>query len=209
MKNLLATLLLSQGTPMLLAGDEFGRTQRGNNNAYCQDSEISWVDWGAIGAREQALIAFVRRLARLRERLPVLRRNRFLTDERRGDIRDVTWLAPDGDEMTTVQWEEAQTRCFGMLLDGRAPVSAIARPSTDASVLLVFNAWREAVEFTLPPSPVAASWVRLIDTTLVEQAAERFDAGHVYAVTARSLLLLASAGPGQALASVEALATED
>jgi len=138
--------------------------------------------------------------------LPVLRRNRFLTDERRGDIRDVTWLAPGGDEMTAAHWDDAQTRCFGMLLDGRAPVSAIARLSTDASVLLVFNAWSDAVEFTLPPSPAEAPWLRLIDTTLVEQAAERFDAGHVYAVTARSLLLFASAAPGHDSAGVQALA---
>ena len=95
-----------------------------------------------------------------------------------------------------------------MLLDGRAPISAIARRSTDASVLLVFNAWSDVVEFSLPASPADARWVRLIDTTLDEQAAERFDDGDVYTVTARSLLVFASAGPGQDTASVEALAAE-
>ncbi|MEO5697100.1 MAG: glycogen debranching protein GlgX [Burkholderiaceae bacterium] len=197
-RNLLATLLLSQGTPMLLAGDEFGRSQRGNNNAYCQDSEISWVGWDEIDTRGEALIRFVKRLTTLRRELPVLRRNRFMTgvwNEELG-LKDLTWLTPDGAEMTAEHWIDSHTRCFGMLLDGRAPVSSIPRPGTDASVLLVFNAWHDAVEFTLPPLPEGATWSRLFDTALESQDNDAFEGGHRYVVTGRAVLAVATAGVG-------------
>jgi glycogen operon protein len=121
MKNLLATLLLSQGTPMLLAGDEFGRTQQGNNNAYCQDNEISWVHWNHDD-REQRLINFVRKLTGLREKYPILRRARWLTGEYNEEleVKDVTWINTAGEEMRQDQWDDPHTRVFGMLLDGRA-----------------------------------------------------------------------------------------
>jgi glycogen operon protein len=203
-RNLLATLLLSQGTPMLLAGDEFGRTQQGNNNAYCQDNEISWVDWGAIDARGASQMQFAKRLLAMRKALPVLRRNRFLTgvyNEQLG-FRHVVWLTPDGKEVTSEHWADPQTRCFGMLLDGRAPVSAIPRPGIDASVLLVFNAWHEAIEFTLPPLPEGVGWSRLVDTALEPQEAQQFAPGHDYVVTGRSVLALATAGSGRAADSL-------
>src|SRR5215212_7880776 len=120
-RNLLATLLLSQGTPMLLAGDERGRTQNGNNNAYCQDNEISWVDWHH-DERAERLINFVRKLTGLRHRFPILRRARFLTgqfDEELA-VKDVSWINATGDEMREEHWKDANVRCFGMLLDGRA-----------------------------------------------------------------------------------------
>src|SRR3954469_21235534 len=121
MKNLLATLLLAQGTPMLLAGDEFARTQRGNNNAYCQDNEISWVDWNHDD-RAERLIAFVRKLTGLRHRYPILRRSRFLTGEYNEalEVKDVAWINATGEEMREEHWKDANVRCFGMLLDGRA-----------------------------------------------------------------------------------------
>src|SRR5690349_12032239 len=124
MKNMLATLLLSQGTPMILAGDEFGRTQRGNNNTYCQDNEISWVDW-SIDGNGEALTRFVERLTALRRQYPVLRQNRFLTAEWNETlgVKDCTWLDPAGNEMAQEQWESPSARCFGVLLDGRAQTS--------------------------------------------------------------------------------------
>ncbi len=198
-RNLLATLLLSQGTPMLLAGDEFGRSQLGNNNAYCQDSEISWVDWEAIDEHGAALNRFTQRLLRLRDALPVLRRNRFLTgaDPEGQNYKDVTWIAPAGGEMTEEQWTDVHTRCFGMLLDGRARVSSIPRPGTDASVLLIFNAWHEDLDFLLPRLPIDAKWARLFDTSLELQASKDFDADEPYGVCGRSVVAFVTEGAGQ------------
>ena len=120
-RNLLATLLLAQGTPMLLAGDEFGRTQQGNNNAYAQDNAISWVDWN-ITEDGAALIEFVRRVIALRQAFPILRRSRFVTGEYNAelDVKDVRWLTPSATDIEGEQWQDTNARCFGMLLDGRA-----------------------------------------------------------------------------------------
>src|SRR5580700_1339240 len=121
LRNFLATLLLSQGTPMLLAGDEFGRTQKGNNNAYCQDTEISWLNWN-ITEKGKALIQFAKKLANLRHKYPILRRNRFLTGQyvEEVGVKDVTWINANGSEMTPEQWHDGRMACFGMLMDGRA-----------------------------------------------------------------------------------------
>ena len=105
-RNMLATLLLSQGTPMLLGGDEFGRTQKGNNNAYCQDSDISWFDW-SLGENAQKLMTFTKRLIQLRRDYPILRRSRFLTSENDPalNVRDVVWINTGGEEMTVGDWQ--------------------------------------------------------------------------------------------------------
>ncbi|MGJ7494930.1 glycogen debranching protein GlgX [Variovorax sp. RT4R15] len=196
-RNLLATLLLSQGTPMLLAGDEFGRTQQGNNNAYCQDDDISWVDWQKAGeARGHALTQFVQHITHLRRTLPVLRRNRFLTGQfsPAAQVKDATWLAPDGAEMDHAHWQDPQTRCFGLLLEGTAPGSSLPQPAADASVLLVFNAWQGALDFKLPPRGKSRGkvWTRVVDTALEAQAEDAFKPGHHYTVTGRSLLVFRS-----------------
>jgi isoamylase len=191
-RNLLATLLLSQGTPMLLAGDEFGRTQKGNNNAYCQDNEISWVDW-SHDAGGRALIDFVQTLTGLRRRYPILRFTRFLTgalNEELG-VKDVTWISATGAEMKTEEWSDGNTRCFGMLLDGRAQPTGIRQRGQEATLLLVFNAWHDVVNFTLPQGNGGGQWLLRLDTNIPERKGEPpFDFGHVYAVTGRSLLLL-------------------
>ncbi|MDB5847525.1 MAG: glycogen debranching enzyme GlgX, partial [Rhodoferax sp.] len=192
-RNLLATLLLSQGTPMLLAGDEFGRTQHGNNNAYCQDNEISWVNWAGIDDAGKSLMRFVQRLTELRTHLPVLRRNRFLTgawNEELG-VKDVTWLTPVGTEMMPENWDDPATLCFGVLLDGRAQTSGIVRRGSDATVLMVFNAWHDAVEFELPKCDDGCEWKRLIDTADWDAEGEEpaFAPGVSYLVTGRSTLL--------------------
>src|SRR5271165_4287296 len=149
-KNVLATLLLSQGTPMLLAGDEFGRTQRGNNTAYCQDNEISWLDWG-IEERGRSLTGFVQQLTQLRARYPILRRSRFLTGEYNEAlaVRDITWINASGMEMRPEEWDDSNMRCFGMLMDGRAQPTGIRRRGEDATLLLVLNAHHDLMEFTL------------------------------------------------------------
>ena len=193
MRNMLGTLLLSQGTPMLLAGDEFGRTQQGNNNAYCQDSEISWVDWEAKEAGT-SLTRFVKRLTRLRHRFPILRRSRFLTgayDEEYG-VKDVTWINASGEEMSGEAWADDSMKCFGMLMDGRAQATGLRQRGQDATMLMVMNAHHDVVEFTLPECPGGAGWFLVADTNLPEEPDEPlFEFGHVYQVTGRSLLLLA------------------
>ena len=157
-RNMLATLLLSQGTPMLLAGDEFGRTQHGNNNAYAQDNEITWLDWLGITSQGRALREFARKLIAMRQAFPMLRRGRFLIGayNEELDVKDVTWLTPAGEEMTTEHWDDGNARCFGMLLDGRAQETGIRRRGSDATLLLVVNAHFDVVNFTLPEVAEAA-----------------------------------------------------
>jgi isoamylase len=191
-RNILATLLLSQGTPMMLGGDEFGRTQKGNNNAYCQDNEISWVDWN-IDERGKALAGFVRKLNALRQKYPILRFTRFLTGipNEELDIKDVTWINATGAEMRAEDWTDANVRCFGMLIDGRAQPTGIRKRGQEVTLLLVFNAWQDVVNFTLPAGNGGSAWSLLVDTNIPENKdEERFPFGHVYEVTGRSLLVL-------------------
>jgi glycogen operon protein len=200
-RNLLATLLLSQGTPMILAGDEFGRTQKGNNNAYCQDNEISWVNWDEIDDEGRALTEFVRNLTTLRHRLPVLRRGRFLTGEYNEalDVTDTRWLSPDGSDLTQEQWDDPSMRCFGLVIDGRAQASGIRRPASDATLLLVLNAHHDVVNFKLPEVPEGENWTCLLDTNMpVRAELPQFGAGDSYQVTGRSLLLFALEAPSRA-----------
>jgi len=193
-RNMLATLLLSQGTPMLLAGDEFGRSQGGNNNAYCQDNDVNWVDWEHITPDGKALIDFTRKLIALRRAYPILHRGRFLVGEynQELDVKDATWISPAGLEMTSEQWQDAKARCLGLVLDGRAQPSGIRRRGADTTLLLIFNAYHDVVEFTLPAIPEGDSWQCLIDTnvpTVIKQTPHVF--GAIYQVTGRSCLLFA------------------
>jgi glycogen operon protein len=158
MRNMLATVLFAQGTPMLLAGDEFGRTQSGNNNAYCQDNETSWIDWESA-AKERELTDFVRALIAVRHRIPLLRQNRYLTGEPTDGgqgipgIKDVTWLSASGAELTDEQWRDRGVRCFGMSLHGR----------DGSTCLLIMNGGDEGAAWTLPCSTCA--WSVVIDTS--------------------------------------------
>ncbi len=193
-RNLLATLLLAQGTPMMVAGDEFGRTQQGNNNAYCQDNEISWVDWEGRGADDLALTAFVSRLISLRHVLPVLHRQRWFDGQWNEalEVRDATWLTPSGIPITDEQWDDPQIRCFGMLIDGRAQASGIRKLASDATILVVFNAHHEPVDFELPDIKGSDCWTCLVDTNMpVREELPEFAANDIYQVTARSVLLFA------------------
>ncbi len=208
-RNLLATLLFSQGTPMLLAGDEFSRTQQGNNNAYCQDNPISWVDWeSAHTDRNQTLTRFVNRLIRLRLALPVLRRSRFFTGQRDEalNLTDVHWLTPSGTDMAESHWQDASARCMGVLLDGRAPVSGLRSPASDATLLIVLNAHHDVVDFTLPDIEGPDHWTCLIDTNQPDpEELPVFTSGEHYRVTARSLLLFALEADGETGALFERL----
>jgi isoamylase len=152
-RNFIATLLLSQGVPMLSAGDEIGHTQRGNNNAYCQDNDTSWLDW-TLDDGKQALLAFTQRLIALRAAHPVFRRHDFF----RGapligaDVRDVLWLQPDGREMTVDAWQHGETRALAVFLAGDAltDIDAHGHPVRDASFVMLFNASGATVAFSLP-----------------------------------------------------------
>jgi glycogen operon protein len=189
-RNMLATLLLSQGTPMLLAGDEFGRTQQGNNNAYCQDSEISWLNW-EIEGKGDSLIQFVKRLTGLRQRYPVLRRNRFLIGEYNAElgVKDVSWINANGEEMQQGDWEDANSRCFGMLIDGRAQTTGIRQRGQETTLLLVINGYHDVVSFKLPEWAGGDGWSLLIDTNRPEVESDDFEIGAEYGVTGRSLLM--------------------
>jgi isoamylase len=171
-RNLLVTLLLSQGVPMLLAGDEFGRTQAGNNNAYCQDNEVSWVDWSRATA-ERDLLAFTQKLARLRRHHPVFRRRRFFTgayagtgDSTDDGATDIFWLTPAGDEMTESDWRASYAKSVAVFLNG----AAISEPDprgdrvTDRKFLLLFNAGPEPITFTIPEGGLGTDWEIVVDT---------------------------------------------
>jgi isoamylase len=194
-RNMLATLLFSQGTPMLLAGDEFGRTQNGNNNAYCQDNEISWIDW-QIDENGKTLNRFVERVTALRQSYPVLRQTRFLTAQYNEElgVKDSTWLRPDGEEMQQENWTDGNARCLGLLLDGRVQTSGIRKRGSEATLLLIMNAHHDVVLFKLPEVAGGRDWQRLVDTNLPDEDQDpeelvRFKFGHQYQVTGRSLLL--------------------
>ena len=200
MRNMLATLLLSQGTPMLLAGDEFGRTQQGNNNAYCQDDDISWVDWD-IPEWGQKQMAFVARIIALRQQYPILHRGRFFTGQEIDGlgVRDVTWINASGESMQDGEWGDANMKCFGMLIDGRAQATGVRRPGQDTTMLIVVNAHHDMVSFTLPECTNGTGWELMVDTNAPERDdAQQFNIGDVYDVTGRSLLLFAlrAAKPG-------------
>jgi glycogen operon protein len=191
MRNMLATLILSHGTPMLLAGDEHARTQRGNNNAYCQDNEISWINWD-IGEQGESLVRFMRVLTGIRRDYPIFRRSRFLTgrDDAELGIKDVTWINASGHEMREGDWTDQSMRCFGMLIDGRAQPTGIGRRGEDVTALLVFNAFHDVVQFTLPEYAGGTQWSRLVDTNAPDLSdSARFALGTAYDITARSLLL--------------------
>ncbi|HTV80059.1 MAG TPA: glycogen debranching protein GlgX, partial [Steroidobacteraceae bacterium] len=190
-RNMVATLLLSQGTPMFVAGDEFARTQQGNNNAYCQDNAISWVNWD-LARENEPLTRFVQKLCALRTKYPILRRNRFLTgtlDEELG-IKDLTWINASGNEMTQEQWADDLMKCFGMLIDGRSRPTGLRQRGTEAAMLIVMNSHHDLVNFTLPEYPDGATWELILDTDVPDRAEPyKGKTGDVFGITGRSLFL--------------------
>ncbi len=185
-RNFLATLILSQGVPMLLGGDELGRTQQGNNNTYCQDNELSWIDWSAA---DDELVSFTAQLISLRKRHPTFHRRRYFQGKSlRG--QDLQWLSPDGTEMSPENWSDPLARCVGALFlaAGFEEQDARGEPITDEDFLLLVNAHYESIEFRLPEG---SGWRGVVDTAL------ELDPGAVgdtqrdrYVVRGRSLALL-------------------
>jgi glycogen operon protein len=194
-RDFLATLFLSQGVPMLLAGDEFGRTQLGNNNAYCQDNEISWIDWKLDRPRRE-LLDFTRFLIRLREEHPVLRRRHFFQGRRiRGsEVKDLVWFRPDGKEMSDEDWNNPEMRCFGLRLAGDAIEELDERGNriVDDSLLILLNAHHEPVPFTLPAHRRKVRWEIVFDTceSSVDRRKRLIRGGEIYDLRDRSLAVL-------------------
>ena len=194
-RNFLATVLLSQGVPMLLGGDEFGRTQRGNNNAYCQDNEISWYDWPLVDANAD-LLDFTRALTRLRTDHAVFRRPKFFQGRPlHGEtIKDIGWFTPDGTEMDQRDWDDGVAKSIGVYLNGDAigAVDQRGEPLTDDSFLLLLNACPDPIDFTLPPPTWAVGWAVAVETATGSVAPDWpvLKASEVVTVAGRSLVLL-------------------
>jgi glycogen operon protein len=186
-RNLVATLFFSQGVPMMCGGDELGHTQRGNNNAYCQDNEISWLNW-ELDRERQDFLRFVQRAARIWAQHPVLQRRRFFHGRgiRGSGITDVSWFMPSGQDMSDQDWA-GFVRCFGMRLAGDLidEVDERGRRIEGATVLILFNGHHEALDFTLPNVGLGQRWSRLLDTARAD--ALDTDSPNPYPLAARSL----------------------
>ncbi|HEX8973091.1 glycogen debranching protein GlgX [Oryzihumus sp.] len=201
-RNFLATLLLSQGVPMIAHGDEVGRTQHGNNNAYCQDSELAWIDWD-LDAERNDLLAFTSRLVQLRKNHPVFRRRRFFAGDAahggRSELGDIEWFAPQGTEMDELDWRNGYARSLMVFLNGEAipEPDRLGRPIVDQHFLLLFNAHSEPVDFTLPPGDYGAEWEVVLDTTDPVEPAEQpmWEAKSAHPVAGRAIVVLRTPEP--------------
>ena len=201
-RNFIATLLLSQGVPMLLAGDELGRSQGGNNNAYCQDNEISWLDW-TQGDDQRALLAFTQRVAALRAAHPVFHRRHFFQGRplHGSTIRDIVWLQPNGSEMTEQEWGQGHARALAVFLsgDGLNEVDGRGRAVRDDSFVMLFNADANPVAFTLPTDLGLSGGELLIDTSTVAMPSDvRIASAAPYTLPGRALALIRFANQAQA-----------
>ena len=203
-RNLLATLLLSQGTPMILAGDELGHTQLGNNNAYCQDNDVGWISWTGIEEDDADLLDFLRALIALRKRHPVFRRTRFF----RGAIspeeglKDISWIEPGGSEMASEAWHDPSRRALGALVGGDTGdrfVSLSGYPEYDDTFLLLMNAHDQSIGFRLPPAGRFGAWELVFETARPVALASgvRFDVGSEYLLRSRTLALLVARLPSE------------
>jgi len=194
-RNLLATLLLSQGIPMIYAGDEIGHTQMGNNNAYCQDNPISWLSW-VLQPADRDLLAFLHRMVNLRKRHPIFHRRRFFQGRpiKGANIKDVLWLNPAGKEMSEEEWRDASVRCMGMFLSGQGldETDERGRKLGDENFLVLLNAHHADIEFVLPALHPSAQWSAWMDTSREHglRSVDTHEAGKAYPLQARSMVVL-------------------
>jgi glycogen operon protein len=191
-RNFVATLLLSQGVPMLLGGDEIGRSQEGNNNAYCQDNEISWYNWKSVDAD---LLAFCQRLVRYRKDHPVFRRRRWFQGRpiHGSEVKDIAWFSKEGEQMVEADWGQGNVKSLGVFLNGETipNPNPHGEPVTDDNFYLIFNAHHQPLTFSLPGPDWGDRWVKDLDTGIgwVEKE-ELLKAGSRIKVEAHSLLVL-------------------
>jgi isoamylase len=195
-RNLVATLMLSQGVPMLLAGDEMGRSQHGNNNGYCQDNELSWVNWD-LSSEDREFLSFVSRLIEFRKQHPSFRRRNFFQGRliRGAGVKDIVWLSPDGREMTDQEWQQSYARCLGVYLEGSGiGEDEKGRPMADSDFILLLNSHHEAIPFLIPSLPGPGLWRMVIDTSTSASAEDGgnglYRSGEKFPLKPRSLALL-------------------
>jgi isoamylase len=198
MRNLLATLLFSQGVPMISGGDEIGRTQGGNNNAYCQDNEVSWYDWTASHEKE-CLIDFTAKLIELRRNHPNLRRRKFFQDRaiHNSESRDIAWYGTNGQELDEGSWNAGWVRTLGLMLNGQTLgiTDQLGNPVVDDSFLLLINAHHEPVTFELPPPPEGGRWKCVVNTNDIETPFKTTPSRKKVRIEGRALLLLVERKP--------------
>ncbi len=190
-RNFIATLFLSQGVPMLSHGDEMGRTQRGNNNGYCQDNELTWVRWN-LSEREKAFLEFVKGMIQFWNDQPIFHRRDFFQGSaiRGGDVKDLSWFEPSGKEMTDEAWNASFVRCLGVRISGEGiqEVDEKGERIVGDTLFLMMNAHHEPVPFTLPPKEDDQKWERLLDTAGLEGETKMLSGGETYNLRGRSLV---------------------
>ncbi len=208
-RNLMATLLLSQGVPMICAGDELGHSQGGSNNAYCQDNEITWFSWDLDDSRKEFL-DFVGMLIQIRKTQPVFQRRRFFKGRPIRGVKDISWLGPNGEEMDEAAWSAGFVKCVGVRLAGDLidDLDDDGNKITGETVMTILNAHHEPVPFTMPPHQANRHWERLFDTADPEVTAAFYEAAQVYDVQGRSVVTFRlrdrNEKPGKALSSEQA-----
>jgi len=190
-RNFLATLFLSQGIPMLVSGDEMGRTQNGNNNAYCQDNELSWVNWDKA---DHDLMRFTRKLIKLRRKHDVFCRRRWFSGNpvKGSDLEDISWFLPNGEEMSEENWNHDFAKSLGVFLNGRGipTLGEKGEQLVDDSFYIIFNAYEQPLEYKLPSQKYGLSWIKIIDTAIIEQRKKTFKAGTTIQVDGRCVVVL-------------------
>ena len=192
-RNFLTTLFLSQGVPMLVAGDELGRTQGGNNNAYCQDNEISWVDWEAA---DLDLLTFSKKIIHFARRHPVFNRRRWFKGQpyKGVDVEDIAWFRPDGEQVTEENWRDDYAKTLGIFLNGKAIPSPGPKGEkiVDDDFFLIFNAYHDSINFLLPPQKFGRRWTKILDTAIdyFEETGEMVPAKKTISIEGRSIVLL-------------------
>jgi glycogen operon protein len=192
-RNFLTTLFLSQGVPMIVAGDEFSRTQRGNNNAYCQDNNISWLDWENM---DNEIFSFTKKLIELRTSHPVFCRRRWFQGQpiKGVGVDDIAWFLPEGDEMNEEHWRSDFAKSLGVFLHGKAlhAVGYQGEVITDDSFYIIFNAHFESLDYKLPAAKYAPSWTKVLDTCVncIGESKDQFKAGDIIKVESRSVVVL-------------------
>jgi len=189
----MTTLFLSQGVPMLVAGDEISRTQGGNNNAYCQDNEISWLDWAGA---DEGLLAFTKKVIHLRKNHPVFCRRRWFQGQpiRGINVEDIAWFLPSGDEMNDEHWDQDFAKSLGVYLNGRGVHSLGPKGEQiiDDSFYVIFNAAHHPMDFTLPSDKYGNQWIKVLDTRYetADIPEETFGPGETFEVDSRSVVVL-------------------
>ena len=208
-RNLIATLFLSQGVPMICGGDELSHTQKGNNNAYCQDNELTWLNWD-LNPEQQAFLDFVRKAARIWQEQPVFQRRKFFLGRkiRGSDIKDLSWFEPSGKEMSDEAWNAGFVKCLGVRLAGDVigDVDERGEPIVGDTLLLLLNAHHEPLPFLLPETKPEHHWERLLDTADQSESTAVWQGGDAYQLPERSLVVLRTRRPeetGQAMSATQ------